>query len=248
MEEAFKQLGFSIKEMEVYRVLLGATSLTAADIAKCVSESRTNTYMILNRLTDEAMVIADDTQPVRRYKAAAPKEILQQKVNAKQEEVRQLQKGLSGAIASLQSQYNLSQLKPGVVYLEGLNGLQILLEDMMHSSTEVLLIPHPESWTNPEAWKVMQAGVTKRARQGVATRAIYHEAAREFLEYERVAAQNYEVRFLGREQNPGEMAIYGNKCVFIAYEPSIINTILTNEVITQTMRNLFEELWSKAQP
>lgn len=246
MNELLIQFGLNEKEAKLYTFLLEQTVLTAAEIAKQTGETRTNTYMILERLEQDGLVEIDEGKAVRRYSAADPS-VLKQTLARRQAELKQLNTTLNQTLPKLQSQYNLGQLKPGVVYLEGLGGLKTLLDDVARSREEVLIIPSQYSPDAPDAWKVLQEGVNKRARLGVKTRIIFPESARKNLEWDRLKGQKYNIRFWGGREYPGELVVYGKKCVFTTYKPAVINTILTNDVMAQTLRNLFEELWEKAK-
>lgn len=246
MNELFIQLGLHEKEARLYQFLLEQTAMTAASIAKHIDESRTNTYMILERLEQNGLVESDDSKAVRRYLAADP-QVLRRLLVAQQSNLKQANTALNQALPKLQSLYNLGQLKPGVVYLEGLDGLKTLLDDVARSGEEVLIIPSEHSPNVPEAWKVLQEGVNKRAKLGVKTRIIFPEGARENLEFDRLKGQEYNIRFWGGRDYPGELVVYGDKCVFTTYHPQVINTILTDAVISQTLRMLFEDLWDRAK-
>jgi hypothetical protein len=56
------------------------------------------------------------------------------------------------------------------------------------------------------------------------------------------------VRFIGKDIYPGELVVYEDKCAFTVYQPELIVTIITNESIAATMRQLFDELWDRAEP
>ncbi len=245
MNELFRKLGYSDKEANCYKILIeSGGGLTASNIAKAIKETRTNTYMILERLEKADLIETDETQAVRRYIALDPVQ-LRQLVVAKQEEIKHTQRLLAQSLPDIQSLFNLGKLKPGVVYLEGLRGLEIILEDAARSMEEVLLIPG--SKIEGETWETLKRGIEKRAKKGVKTRAIFPENSRQRLDKKLHKKQKFEVRYWGKTDYPGEVVIYGNKCVFTAYEPQIINTILTNEAIATTLRGVFENLWQEAK-
>lgn len=246
MQEALKQLGLNDKEAKIYLLLLEEGSLAASPLAKRAQESRTNTYMILESLEEQGLVATDDSQAIRYFKANDPV-MLKQLLVSRQLELKQAQSSLNWVLPKLKSFYTLNELKPGVVYLEGLDGLRVMLDDVVRSSEEVLIIPSDYSPRVPEAWKVLQEGVNKRAKLGVKSRIIFPEAVRKDLEFDRLTKQKMEIRFWGKREYPGELVVYGNKCVFTTYMPKVINTILTDDVIAQTLRSLFEELWEQAE-
>ncbi len=247
MDDLFARLGFSPKEAAAYAYLLQNPDATAATLAKGTNESRTNTYMILDRLVAENLVTVDKSKTVQRYSAADPV-ALKQRIADEQVKLRDINARLNQVLPDLKSRYNLGKFKPGVVYLEGIDGLKIMLDDMAHSKQEALIIPSGLSYDLEEPWRVLQEGVNKRAKLGVKSRIIFPETLRKDLEYDRLKGQGMTIRFWGEREYPGELVVYGDKCVFTVYHPSVINTILTDKVIAQSMRMLFEDLWEQAKP
>ncbi len=245
MDELFTRFGLSQKEAKAYSILLAKGSLTATQLARESGESRTNSYMILEKLDRASLVVLDETKAVRRYEAADPSN-LQKNLLAKQQDLRKTQQALNKTLPELKSLYNLNKFKPGVVYLEGLKGLEIMLDDIAKSQEEALLIPG--GLIRGEAWETLKKGIAKRATQGVRTRALFTEVERTNVDKELHKKQRYEVRYWNGKPYPGEMVIYGNKCVFTAYEPELINTIITNDAIANTLRAVFEGLWRAGKP
>lgn len=246
MYDLFIELGLGRKEAKIYQFLLGESALTATEIANAVGESRTNTYMLLEKLVHDGLAGVDENKAVRRYIAADPS-ALRNKLVEKQEAIKRINKQLNQSLPKLHSLYNLGHLKPGVVYLEGLDGLEVMLDDMVRSKNEALIIPSRFSPKMPETWKVLQKGINKRVKSGLKSRIIFPESIRDTLEFERLTKQGMAIRFWGSKEYPGEIVVYGNKCVFTTYSPTVINTILTNETMATTLKEIFEDIWSQAK-
>lgn len=201
--------------------------------------------MILDSLIKQGLVEEDD-EKIKHFNAVDPV-ALRNIINKKQTELKSVASQLQSVMPSFSSAYRLGQHRPGVVYLEGLTGFKSVLDDMSRTRSEVVLLPRFDFPKDTEAWSVLQKGLIKRKNLGVKTRTIFHEDARVDIDVAEFAKKGIEVRFWGRYKYPGEFAVYGNKVLFTAYEPSLVNTVLTNEIIAQTLRNLFEELWEKAK-
>ncbi len=244
MDELFNKLGLSQKEANCYKLLLSTGSMPVSDIAQALKENRTNTYMILDKLEKNGLISKDETKAVRRYEAIEPSG-LKNILLIKQQEFRHTTTLLNRYLPELQSTYNLSKFKPGVVYLEGKKGLKIILDDMSKSNEELLLIPgiKPEK----EVWEILLTGILKRSRKGIKTRAIFSEANREVLNKQLHKKQKYEVKYWSEPEYPSEIVVYGNKCVFTAYQPKIVITVITNEIIAMTLKGVFENLWQNSK-
>ncbi len=247
MDTVLQELGLNEKEARFYLYLLEEGSLTAAEIAKRLKESRTNTYMVMDRLTAENLIEADDTTPVRLYRAADPA-VLKSRVSRQMQEVKQTHAALQSVLPELSSLFNLSQHRPGVTYLEGIEGFKTLLEDNAKLKQGTIdLLASSEAPINIQSWELLQRGIAKRAARGVVTRAIFDVREDKKPLIQDFAGKNYEIRFWGQTPLPGEIVIYGNKIAFTVYQPSLIVTIMTNEVMAGTFRVIFEQLWQTAR-
>lgn len=248
MESILQELGLNEKEARFYLYLLEEGNTTAAEVAKRLKESRTNTYMVLEKLTAENLIEIDDTTPVRLYRAADPA-ALKARINKQMQQIKQTHAVLQSALPELSSLFNLSQHRPGVTYLEGIEGFKTLLADNARLKQGTIdLIASNEASSNPEIWELLQRGIAKRAAKGVVTRGLFHIREDKRPLINSFAGKNYQIRFWSQEPLPGEIVIYGNKIAFTVYQPSLVVTIMTNDIMSQTFRIIFEQLWQSAKP
>ncbi len=245
MLEILRQLGLNEKEAQFYLVLIEHEALTTAELAKATKESRTNAYMIIEKLQAMRLVVGDSS-PVKRFTAVSPVQ-LQRMLMDKQEDLKALNARLRSILPGLNSKYQLAHHKPGVIYRLGLEGLQESFEDMTRTGKEVLFFMSDISAHNEEAFAVVLKSLEDRKKSGIKSRALLHNAGREYSGIaEWPTKRNVNVRFSGDIPYEGEVAIYGDKCVFTVYVPDIIVTTITNPVIASTMRTVFDNLWQLA--
>jgi sugar-specific transcriptional regulator TrmB len=246
MDDVLDGLGLNAKEAAMFRLLLETPGLTASQIAKKTGESRTNTYMILDSLSESQLVEIDESQPVKRYHSASPRQ-LQRLLQTRQQELRHLQLGLRSVLPQLESTYNLGQHKPGVVYLEGLDGFRSFLGDMAKAKdTTAWLWASSKSYRGTDMRPILDRGIQKRRARGIKTNAIYPLQGREWGVKESEGAHNFEVRFWGDEPTLGEIVLYDNKVAFTVYEPALVVTIVTNDILAATFGALFRQIWQSA--
>jgi sugar-specific transcriptional regulator TrmB len=243
MEEVLEKAGLTPKEAHIYRLLLERGKATAAQLADISGEKRTNVYALLDSLVVQELVSIDDSQAVRQFMLNDPMN-LQKLIQAQQTILGQATIGLQNVMPQLRSQYSLVNAKPGVVHMPGEQGLLRLLDDMVRSSSEVLLVA--SDMADVEKIGGFKDKLLQRKANGVHTRAIAHDHDRE-RRRDMYAERGMELRFLGELPYNGEVVIYENNVVFTVYEPSIITTVVTNEHIAQTMRTMFEGLWRQAE-
>lgn len=245
MEQALQKLGLNEKETQFYLYLLREGYKTGAELAKELSENRTNAYMVLNKLAELGLVEVDEARTVRHYQATNP-ENLKNIVVRRQQQLRQAQSSLSGVLPELISLFNLNQHKPGVVYFEGLEGYKTFQEDIARSDPPIDVIASNVVPENQDAWQELQKAVQKRNARGAQARIIFHNDARNWLDVGAFTTNGYEVRFWGDAPLEGEIAIYGSKVGLTAYQPALITTVITNDIIAGTFQILFEQIWGSA--
>ena len=245
MEDVLQQIGLSDKETKLYLLLLNNPKLTAQELAMQSDIKRTNVYMLLENLTEQSLIIADDS-PVRRFSVSEPHS-LQKLVQRKQEKHRQVSAALSAAMPQFRSQYSLATDKPGVIHMAGTEGFEQLLEDAVRSKTEILLVASNDVPNDETTLARFRNLLVKRKEAGVGTRALFHDGIHRQKIEKDFTERGIDVRFLGTIPFKGEVAIYEDNTTFTVYDPSLVVTVITNTHITATMRTLFEQLWTKAQ-
>jgi|GEM_PF-3069611 len=245
MDNLLAEIGLTETEVAVYKYLLTHSADTAAAIAKHTKQTRTNTYMVLNKLIDKSIIVADDSAAVRRYSAANP-QVLQQQVRAQQQTLARTSKSLELALPELQSMFNLAQQRPGVINMEGLDGLRASFEDQAKSKTDLLLWGSYIANRDPRIWQIIEKGGYKRRARGINTRCLFHNEAAQWPHIQEFALKGFEVRLWGDRPIIGEVLIYDNRVTFTTYAPEIMVTILTNDVMADTFRTIFENCWQSA--
>ncbi len=242
MEDALLKLGLNDKEIRLYSLILDRPGITAAELAKASGEQRTNVYALLDSLLEAGIVLTEDDAPVKQFKVAEPS-ALRKLLDRQQDELRQADAALRGILPRIKAQYSLSNDKPGVIHMAGMDGLLRLLDDMVYSQTDVLLVA--SDLADVELLRGFKDRLLARKSRGVKTRAIAHDANRSDRQAI-YAERGMELRFLGELPYTGEVVIYEDNVAFTVYEPSIVTTVVTNHAIAETMRRMFDSLWQQA--
>lgn len=246
MDTALKELGLNEKETKFYVYLLKNGEKTGAELSEELNENRTNVYMVVNKLVEQGMVESDDSQPVRRYRITNPNN-LKNVVMQKQQEVKRAQLSLSNAMSEMTSLFNLSQHKPGVVHLEGIGGYRSFQEDIGRVGHDICIFASDVVPKNQQALEVLRQAESNWTPKFKKRRMIFHEQAREYIDTKMFAKKGYEIGFWGKAPLEGEIEIYGNKVAFITYQPKLIITVITNDIIATTLRTIFDQVWSNAK-
>lgn len=245
MEEVLVKAGIRKKESRIYLHLLDKGAQTAAEIAKELNESRTNTYMIMERLVRQGLIKINEDKNIRRFEAANP-DALKNIFVERQQKLRQEQVALNKVLPQLASIYSLGRNKPGVVYFEGIEGYKRVQEDMAKATEVKCILASAIVPENKEAWDVLQKAVKKRRTLGSKAQIVFHEQAKKIIELKSFQ-KGYEVKFWGKEPLDGEIAVYGNNIVLTVYKPKLIVTVVTNDILARTLKSVFDQIWFVAK-
>lgn len=245
MEEQLEAIGLSDKEARIYLLLLERPNLTASELAQALDIKRPNAYALLEQLMALQLVETDDSSAIKRFTATHPSQ-LQRVVQKRIEHEQQAAAGLQKVLPTLRSQYALSANKPGVVHMAGVDGFMHLLDDMIRSSTEVLLIASNEVPQDEQVLSQFRDKMVSRVKAGVGTRALFHSSDQnEKFKYE-FGERGVMLRFLHSSPFETDVAIYEDNVAFTVYKPTIITTVITNQTMAGTMREIFEQLWGSS--
>lgn len=247
MQDVIKSLGLNEKEAKAYLFILENGSVPASLISQKIGESRTNTYMITDALQKQGLVEYDDSQPVRRFIANDPVS-LQKVLSSRHQQLRQQNSALQTILPQLSSLYQLGQHRPGVVYFEGIEGFKALLKDMSKGDDEVSIIGSNDIPESREIREILLKGTAKRKQKGIKSRIIFYEDAKNWSDITSFQKRGFEVRFWGKTLTKGEIAMYANKVALTTYEPNLIVTVLTDQIMADTFSTLFETIWQNAEP
>jgi len=246
MNDVLAELGLQEKEINLYKLLLKKDLLTAAEIAKELEESRTNTYMLLDDLVAIGLVIEDEIQPVKRFGAADPK-VIDGLLATKQRAIAAQRQGFQLELDDLRSQYRLARNQPGVVSGEGLASFDASLQACMQAKTPILIFGSDDAPQNPEAYGLLKKRLYERKRQGVETKILFHiDNGREGVAA-KFKNRGHEARFIGDKPFTGEVVIYDYTVLFTTYMPVLVNTTITDPRLADTMRTVFSLLWKNAE-
>lgn len=249
--EILKNIGFSPDQIAVYNTLLEYKKLPASTVASKAKVSRVITYKILSHFVDIGIVEKiDPPKSIALFSATSP-EHLRALVERKKNEANAFESACEQAISTLKPKYNLLTDKPGVLFYEGVYGLQKLYDDVIDESSDILLIQSPKDREHPETEPLIQKQIKAQVRNNIHVRAITPlvEDTKEFIEkYDKdnlVARRVVPAELLNE---PAQIIVYGTQKVGItSFEKTMITTIIDDPAIHQTFRTLFEILWKKVE-
>lgn len=245
MYQIFEELGFSDKEVEVYKALLELGSGKVADIANKSSLNRTTLYDVLESLIKRGLVSKFKKRGATYFQALDPKQLLAYIDRETNEIVKIAEKRkakLQQLLPELVSLQYKASSRPKVQFFEGEKGIRESYEDTLTAKTPILaysnLEPMVETLPNflPEYWK-------ERTKKKILAKAFFvqNKASKE-----RAATDIQELRqtkFLPENLTfTPEIKIYDNKTLITSWEEKVAVLIESKE-LAELQRIIFNLLW-----
>lgn len=240
LEKFLKNLGLEEKDQKVYLALLKLGDASVSRIAQEAKIKRTTTYHVLENLKEKGLIGSYTERSTKRFVAESPSKlrgVLEGQLSA-----------LEKYLPQLQSFYNLAKARTEIRFFEGEEGAKQISEDVLASKEKII-------YSLGSIKNAKEAiGVSIRFGKRRVAKKIFEKALRirkEFgADYIRRQKEEFkEVRFLPEDlEIPVLILIYGKRIGVICSQEEGLSFIIKSEDFVQTMRLIFEVLWTKSTP
>ena len=153
---------------------------------------------------------------------------------------------LDGVLGKLLSDFNLTSGKPGVQFFEGAEGMRAVLDDALDAHTDILAYIDIDIITR-ELGDISKEFGKSRVRRNIKKRNIGIDTP----ENRKLIDAGYldtltEERLIPWSTNAfgASMQIYDDKISYLTFGAQKIGVIITDPLVTQMQRTLFEFTWS----
>lgn len=234
-----RKLGLTESQSKAYLSLLEYGPLTPAQVAEKTGETRTNAYAITDRLAELGLA-AKSSQHKSAYRAESPAK-LKQLLIQKQRALKTAAEELNGFLPRLLSMYTLSSDKPGVLYLEGIDSLRLIYDDVIKTGETLRVIPSTYDREDSEISDMIDKQIKRQTRAGIKTEVlIRREVFNQFAESNQSLFEARPADFGALE---AQILLYGDNTAMTTFRNGVISTVITSPLITNTLKQLFETLW-----
>ena len=241
-------LGLTPKEIKFFVTCftIGPASINA--IKKAAKLERSTAYLIAEDLLKRGFIEEDFKNYKKLLRTVEPKDLLRM-VAARQRILGRQEIALQEQLPELNSLYQASDIRPKVRVFQGTKGIVSIQEDILSSSTEILL------WTNQETEHQFftdafhKSFIETRLKRKIPIRflAIDNKAGEKLLEHE--ATYLRKVTLLPKETTfSPETYLYENKIAILDYTKDIIGIIIESEPMAASQKALFELTWKTLSP
>lgn len=241
------EAGLSESQAKAYVALIQQGQLSPPQLAEQIKESRTNSYMILERLEELGLVKKNERQKKLVYEPENPV-ALERLIENRRNEILQTEKELKNSLPTLLNYFYTYQNKPGVKFFEGKDGIYKMYQDQLRVRKDVYFI-RSEGDINllgDRLYKIIE----KRHELGITIHGI-EEGTEKLMKYSRENDER-----LGRDMNffplgaytePVNLYTYGDKTAIISFGKETIGILIESPQIAAAMRQLFAFLQLGAQ-
>lgn len=233
VRSVLEKLGLSLRDIDTYLALLRTGPTTASHIAETTGIDRATTYRYLNNLKKQGLASEHERGGVKHYKAASPTTL--------RDQVREHLDQVDSILPVLQEQMRGSEADAEVELYTGKDGVKTMLQDIIRVGEDYTHIGREAQFLNrvPHA---AQRFINSLEDRGMQARLLWSE------ERDLPLGPTEELRIIGDEYTSqiSTVTYSDNTAQFIWSKPPH-GIIIRSEDVTQSNKDLFDYLWSKAE-
>lgn len=243
-----KKAGLTDSQAKGYLALIEHGALTPAELAEKTGESRTNGYMICEKL--EALGLAAKKDGHKAVYSACHPSALEALAEKRRKVLVRNELEVKQGLSPLIDLYYKLREEPGARTLQGIDGIKEVFNDVIRTGKDVYFLRTPaDIRTLPDEF--FQAHQKDRAARGVQTYALtpLSEHARRAIKQGLDEDNSFHRTFYPSDAytEPVEIQAYGDKLALIAYGETQMATIITSPPIAEAIRQLFRLLSGSLQ-
>jgi len=237
------QIGLTETQSKAYLMLIKRNSLTAMDLVEELALTRTNAYMVLNKLHELDLAFKDKIDKALIYRPNSPQN-LEKISQAKHNQLVTLEADIKSALPDLLDFYHSNTFQPGVRILRGIQEFHQVYEEVLDERPDkvwVIRSIHDEKIYD----EILQDFLLKRGQSGTKTQLI---SDKETAPYNNANKHHKEFRIKYYWLKPGtytsktEVMVYNNKTALTTFGDEAISLIIDSADIAESYKQLFQAL------
>ena len=234
-----RKAGLTESQAKGYLALIEHGALSPADLAEKTDESRTNGYMICEKL--EQLSLATKKEGKKALYTPNHPSALETLAEKRRKALVRNEQEVKDGLSPLIDLFYKFREEPGARTLQGIEGMKEVFDDILRTGKDVYML---RTTVDAQALPVsfFEELRDKKVALGIHTYLLapLDTHATEALHSNR-DEQNFTYRTLYPNKvytEPVELQIYGDKVAFIAYGETQMTTIITSPLIATAMRQL----------
>ena len=243
LNKELQRIGLSANEAKFYLAALEMGAANISRLAKKADVKRTTAYLIAEALKQRGLIISQKNGKQTVFSAEDPRTLLEQ-----MDERKNI---IASFLPALLSRANLIDKKPVIRFFEGQEGIREVYKDTLrHPKKEILAMYSEVSLTQFDEEYFTKFYVPKRIALRIPVRTLYPDniAMRSYAKKNREELRTS--KFLDGKLFAIEIEIllYGDRQVGIVSFEEEVALIIESPKIHQSLKSIFETLWTTAQP
>ncbi len=234
-----RKAGLTQSQAKGYLALIEHGQLSPVELAESTGESRTNGYMICEKL--EKLGLATKKDGKKALYAPTHPSALETLAEKRRKVITRNEQEVKSGLSPLIDLFYTHTEMPGTRTLQGKDGIKAVYEDTLRQGNPIYLwrTTGDAAVLGHEYYRSYRAD---RADAGIATYAItpYSEVSRKHILDGEDEKYNYHRTFIDSDiyTAPVEIDVYGDKVAFIAFGDTQMATILNSPAIAEAVRQI----------
>lgn len=240
-----KRIGLSQTEAALYLALL---RIGASNVQRLIAETgfyKANTYDALERMCEKGIISKVIEGKKRVYQLQPPNSLIEfiQKKKSEVDEQENIAKRLAKQV-ELRQRHTITP--ETAVVLRGLSGVKQIYSEIISEKLDYLAFGGPKESDTIIGSHYWQNLHVKQKEHRIAARMIFHRSLRGWVGL--IPKDIVQLRFFDEEFEPlTETTVYGTKVAFVVWTEKPIVTIINNEHVANSYRQIFEILWKSSR-
>ena len=236
-------LGLSKTESHLYLALL---RLGATDVKTLIRETgyyKANVYQALERLIEKGIISKAIETNKRIYQIQNPDSLIEYIENKKLE--LENQEELAKELSKQVDLSKHSHTSENAIVMRGFAGVKQIYKEIIEKKIDYLAFGSP---TESDAigqyyWQNLH---TKQHEHNIKAKMIFNKSLRHWKKL--ISIPEIKLKFLDHKFEPlTETTIYGSKVAFVVWLKKPIVTIIANQHVAESYRQVFDILWKSAK-
>ncbi len=240
IQKTLLKLGLSNNETKAYAAALELGVASVQDIARLAGLKRTTTYTVLASLIERGVVGKTTVKGKTKYLAEPPEKLLSI--------IKELENDIKKDLPELKAIYNRNEIKPKIIFFEGIEGIKNIFEDTIREKPSEILM-----WLSDDYFKQLpgysaeyikrRVALDMHAKRICTVNSIWHRKNKKHDsdELSETIAVPKELLDTGIEVN-----IYNNKLAFMNFQENL-GIIIESKAIADAMRQAYNLSWQGAK-
>lgn len=238
--EDLKKLGLSQSEATLYLSLL---KLGASEVQPLIEETgfyKANVYQTLERLCEKGIVSKIVENKKRVYQIQKPESIIEF-IKKKKDELDEQEEIAKELVKNIEKKKS-TQIQETAMVFRGIAGVKQIYSEIIDKKLNYLVFGSPkesEIIIEDYYWQNLHL---KQKENKIKAKMIFHKSLRKWKKL--IPRDIIDLRFFDQEFEPlTETTIYGTKVAFVVWTEKPVITIINNEHVANSYKQLFNLLW-----